>query len=127
MAHAAQRHGAAEPADVNSKLKNVVYVSPEVAYIGDSYEHEPGTGTIHVTGGGIVVQRFASSDPTLHGADAAGGALIECKCGSTAGGTCDTFIFGGTATCSNGTCTRCGWATTIPGGGLAPPKKLLAQ
>lgn len=44
------------------------------------------------------------------------GTTLECRCASPGGGTCDIEVVGGLAMCSSGTCTRCTWKVSVPGG-----------
>src|SRR5918992_3052488 len=80
--HAAQRHGANQDfsAQIDSKLERAVFVSPDKAYIGDEYS-QPADDAIHVSGTGVLIQRFFDQDPALFGA-AAGGGTPTCKCGT---------------------------------------------
>jgi hypothetical protein len=122
-AHAASRHGRGThyASQAESKLQNAVYVSPDKAYIGDQFEHTPGTDTVHIPGAGAVIQLCAPADPA---SNAPGGVTLTCKCSPSGGGSCVLQIQGTLAACNNGACTNCGWVTEIPSP-LAPPDKLL--
>jgi hypothetical protein len=88
-----------EPAN---QLQNVVFSMPNQAYIGDDFERV-GDDTIRISGPGVVMQRFGEHTATL-----------SCAC-ETGSGTCEVQVFGGMATCANGSCSSCSFKTTTTG------------
>jgi hypothetical protein len=123
LAHAAQRHNADRDLtnEIDAKLQNAVYVSPNKAYIGDDYERV-GEDAIHVPGAGMVIQKYAGGDAA---SDRGSGVTLSCKCPETDTTLkCKLTLSGSIALCENDSCTTCGWFTEIPTH-VMPPDELL--
>ena len=88
-----------------NQLQNVVSMFPDIAYIGDEHDVLE-DGSIHIPGPGVLLQRFDEHSTTL-----------SCNCRAPATGDCTTTFSGAVATCSNASCTACGFvgSTTAPG------------
>jgi hypothetical protein len=91
---------------VNSKLQKAILVGRKEAYVGDDFQ-ETENGEIKIDGPAAVVRQVA----------AAGATTLSCTCFAVPDGSCKTIVSGGTgvATCSNDTCTDCGWNVVSTG------------
>jgi hypothetical protein len=106
--HVARSHGGGggdyDRPTVDSKMQNAVFASKSLCYIPDQYERTD-NGGIRIPGPGVVVRRFYGE----------ASAALDCKClTGTTGGTCKIDLMGHAAWCTSGTCTECGWSTSIP-------------
>ena len=110
--HAASEHGYSRTADsprrIEDGLQAAVFDGGDRAYIGEQFDVLK-SGGVRVPGPGFVLRRFNG------GGGGGGGVEMTCKCIGKTEGTCDMKVTGPFAICT-GSCDRCEFETTIPGG-----------
>ncbi|MGX7677910.1 DUF1059 domain-containing protein [Jatrophihabitans sp. DSM 45814] len=104
--HASSSHGGTAQVTaekLKDELQTAIIITQDEAYLGDRFTR-PNDTTFSFPGPGFVLRRF----PATHGA-------VQLGCTCLGSGTCLVSLTGSVAKCSDGTCSGCGWSTTIEG------------